>query len=360
MNAEREQLCDLLRDLRPTAVPVTQAVIELAREEGLHILLADRLRPPALEDERRAAAVIGAAREAELRTLLEALAEAGVRPILIKGCALAYTHYPRPELRPRDDTDLMILESDREAVARTAASLGYLRPPETEGELITAQVHFYKRDRAGIVHALDVHWGISNVRAFAGALSYDELARDAIPLPALGASARGASAMHALLIACLHRVAHHADSANLLWLYDIHLLARGRDPDAAAFAALASGRGMRAVCVRSLTLADEAFGGIDPSWIAALSIPDTAGNPEPSAAFLEGPLSLAGILKADLKATPGWSTRARLVREHLFPPRAFMFERYETRRAAALPFLYLHRIVSGAPKWLRHGRRGRG
>jgi hypothetical protein len=64
-------------------------------------------------------------------------------------------------------------------------------------------------------------------------------------------------------------------------------------------------------------------------------------------------MSLAGILKSDLAATPDWRGRLRILREHLFPKRAFMYERYGTRSAIALPFLYLYRIVRGAPRWVR-------
>jgi hypothetical protein len=60
------------------------------------------------------------------------------------------------------------------------------------------------------------------------------------------------------------------------------------------------------------------------------------------------------VLTADLAATARWRDRVRLLREHLFPAAAFMYERYGTHRRAALPILYAHRIVSGAPKWFRH------
>jgi hypothetical protein len=111
---------------------------------------------------------------------------------------------------------------------------------------------------------------------------------------------------------------------------------------------------MREVCARGLTLAAEAFGGIDPRWLTALSDSDGPGAPaEPSAAFLRGRLSLAAILRADLAATPRWRGRLRILREHLFPNRAFMYERYGARHRAALPVLYLLRIVGGVPKWFR-------
>ena len=178
---------------------------------------------PSMAAELREAAVVEAVRARELRDVLGGLAAAGVHPVLLKGAALAYTHYPQPELRPRSDTDFMIPASARAETARVLGVLGYERPLEIEGDVAIGQFHCAKTDNYGLVHALDVHWRVSNVRAFAGVLSYEELARDAVAVQALGSHAFGASAVHALLVACIHRVAHHGDAPNLLWLYDVVL-----------------------------------------------------------------------------------------------------------------------------------------
>jgi hypothetical protein len=155
-----------------------------------------------------------------------------------------------------------------------------------------------------------------------------------------------------LLVACVHRVAHHGDADDVLWLFDVYLLARPFTPrEWDAFVALASARKMRAVCARTLSLARDAFGGIDLERIAVLSAP--AASSEPSAAFLGGGLRRVDILREDLAATPGWRSRLALLREHLFPPAAFMYDRYGMQSRIALPWLYVHRIVSGLPKWFR-------
>jgi hypothetical protein len=217
---------------------------------------------------------------------------------------------------------------------------------------MTGQFHFEKPRRTGWLHALDVHWRISNVRAFADALSYEEIARDAVPVPALGPHALGTSAVHALLIACIHRVAHHADSDSALWLFDIHLLGRGSsEAERAAFVDLAVARRMRGVCARGLQLADAAFGEIDPAWLRELSAPSALA--EPSAAFLGGGLRQVDILRADLVAMPDWRARVQLLREHVFPSSLFMYERYRTRQPIVLPLLYLHRLLRGLPRWFR-------
>jgi hypothetical protein len=347
----RAAVCALLReDAPPASVPAD--VLAAARADDVHLLLADRLRLPSFGDELRDAAVVEACRAHELQAVLAGMTAAGVRPILLKGASLAQTHYSRPELRPRSDTDLMIASADRDASARVLLTLGYDRLLEVDGEVAIGQFHFQKHDRNGLFHAVDVHWRVSNVRAFAEVLTYEELARDSVALPALGPGAWSPSPVHALLVACVHRVAHHSDTDNLLWLFDVHLLARAFTPDECdAFAALASARRMRAVCARTLSLAQEAFGGIDVEWIAALSDPHSLN--EPSAAFLGGGLRQVDILRADLAATPGWRTRIELLREHLFPRAGFMYERYGVRTRLALPWLYLRRIVTGLPKWFR-------
>jgi hypothetical protein len=348
----RADVCALLREGAAPVESVPADVLAAARVDGVHLLLADRMRLPSFADELRAAAVIEALRAHELRAVLEGMAAAGVRPVLLKGAPLAHTHYPRPELRPRSDTDLMIPASARDVAGRTLVELGYHRLSEVDGELAIGQFHFQKHDRNGLFHALDVHWRVSNVRVCADVLTYEELARDAIVLPTLGPNAWSPSPAHALLVACVHRVAHHRDTDDLLWLFDVHLLARAfASHERDAFTQLASARRMRAVCARTLSLAQAAFGGLDVEWVAALSA--VGSNGEPSAALLRGGLRQVDILKADLTATPRWPDRLQLLREHLFPRAAFMYERYGRRRRLALPLLYLHRIVTGLPKWFR-------
>jgi len=63
--------------------------------------------------------------------MVAALGAAGVRVVLFKGAALAYTHYPAPHLRVRADTDLLVTAEDHyiegglgSAVAEVLAEAG--------------------------------------------------------------------------------------------------------------------------------------------------------------------------------------------------------------------------------------------
>jgi hypothetical protein len=348
MSDVRNRLIRTLRDPGDCG-PWSNDLLACARANRVHLLLADRTRIAPLQADVRAALVVEVARERELRDVLAALAGVGVRPVLLKGVVLSKTHYPRPELRPRTDTDFIIPTSARETTERALLELSYQRVPEAAGTLTTGQFHLHKHDALGLFHALDVHCQISNVRAFANVLSYAELVRDARHVPSLGPHAWGPSPVHALMIACVHLVAHHSNTDSLLWLLDLSLLARSLDPhERDCFAELAGARGVGTVCRNTLMLADATFGGIDADWLASFR----TKTAEPTAAFLL-PMRQIDILKEDLRASPRLWQRLQILGEHLFPSSTFMYQRYCTRRKFTLPFLYAHRILTGMPKWFR-------
>jgi hypothetical protein len=60
------------------------------------------------------------------------------------------------------------------------------------------------------------------------------------------------------------------------------------------------------------------------------------------------------VLRSDLEQLPSWAERLALVREHLFPPPAYMAARYGAGcHWPLLPLLYLDRIIRGATGWFR-------
>src|SRR6185436_16453084 len=115
---------------------------------------------------------------------------------------------------------------------------------------------------------LDVHWKIANWHIIANVLSHEEIADRAVPIRALGTAARGPSDIDALIVACLHRAAHHRDSEELLWIYDIHLLAAGlSESEWNAVVATAEQGAATALCARGLTPAIDRFGTPVPTIV---------------------------------------------------------------------------------------------
>ena len=342
-----------------------QQFLDTCRAEGLSGLVHHRLQGSpsgedwpraiglALIDEIRQRTATELVRHRELQGLLTTLASAGVRPLLLKGAALAYTNYPAPSARPRIDTDLLIRHRDAETTRRVLLDFGYHEPNFCGGELF-CQFPMHRTDRFGVEHKLDVHWKVSTQPVFAHVLTYDEMAAEASSVSALGPDAHAPSPVHGLLLACVHPTMHHRNVESLLWLYDVHLLAHGlSDDEWRRFVRLALVKQMAAICAHHLDAARRWLGTRIPEPLFASLI---ATSSEPSAAYLAPGRRWSDDLLSSVRGLPEWRARLRYLREVTFPPARYMRTAYElphSRLAAVLlPLVYAHRIVAGGWKVL--------
>ena len=175
-----------------------------------------------------------------------------------------------------------------------------------------------------MTHVIDLHWRVSNCQMFAEALSYDELAHSSVAVPPLGGRALGP--VHALLLACMHRVVHvtapyFVDDAvhygdRLIWLYDIHLLVSQMPPqELTQFARLALEKRLSTICLDGLKESQRCFATPLPEDI--IEVLSKGGAPEPSARFLD-PGRLHHLV-TDIRSLSNWRDRLHLAKEHLFP-----------------------------------------
>jgi hypothetical protein len=307
----------------------------------------------ALEPRIRAAAARDLFVRRDLQNVVAALAAATVPALITKGTALAYTVYPQPWLRPRTDSDLLVRHGDVAAASRVLEACGYTRSDAiSTGELVSHQVAFERTDAHDVHHVIDLHWKIVNPQVVADALSFDELWRGAQRAPALGPAARVPSAIGSLALGCVHRLAHHQGHDRLVWLYDLKLLAATLDADGwTALQELACGHRIAGFCLDGLRSARARLGARFPRRVEDAMAAAAPG--EPSRAYLEGPVTKRDVLLSDLKILDSWSDRIRLMREHAFPPAAFIRQRYGSSSTWMLPALYVHRLVTGAARWRR-------
>jgi hypothetical protein len=308
--------------------------------------------------ERRATKI--AAREAlrrgELRRVFSAFEEAGIRPILFKGTALAYTRYPHPSLRERCDSDLFVPSANFAAVERTLVALGYKRRlPLGDGATIQ-QAWFQMRDRYGLEHALDVHWRISNRPLLMDLVSYEELVDRAESAPSLHRWAIAPSALDALMLASVHRVTHHDNAVDLVWLYDIDLLMRELGIQGLEeFRRLAEHKGVSAICAAAIAVTVESLNGLAAAsggimdWRA-----DAAGRREPTAMYLSHRPWFGDQAISDFLTQRSWRARLRYAGEIVLPSTQYMLARYGVENRALVPFLHIWRLVSGM--WKLAGR----
>jgi hypothetical protein len=335
-------------------------VLATAREHGVAVLLASapaaREWPGAIESGlrsiRRDAAALEVIRRQDLVRLLTAFGEAGVRCLPIKGAQLAYTHYAQPWLRQRFDTDLLVAPADRERADAILRALDYAPSNQVSGTLVAHQIQYERQDRHGLTDTVDLHWKVTNPHLFAEALTFDELWTAAEVISELGDHARALSPVHALLLACVHRVAHHHNSEKLIWLYDIHVLVSVMAPaQREEFLDLARAKRLRSICASGLDSAQRRFATQHPAgWLDRLKT--GSDEPiEPTAVFLQHGVRRIDVLMSDLRAVGGWTRKMRLIREHLFPPAAYVRARYG--RHTPLVFAYVGRVLTGVGKWFR-------
>ena len=289
-------------------------------------------------------------RRREIVAALETLASEDIRPILLKGTALAYVLYDEPHMRPRCDTDLLVRREDVDRVRLAMSKLSYIAPTYCDGELLFCQFALEKTDDFGVDHAFDFHWKISTQPIFVNVMAYHEVADCARPVPALGPHARSAGPVHALLLACIHPVMHHRNVQRLIWIYDLHLLAsRLSESELGRFLELAVETGVASICARQLIVARARFGTpIPDDAIARLA---ACRNVEPSSAYLRPARRWRHEMVSSIRGLQRWTDRLRLLREVLLPSRDYMMRAYRLPPVAVnsilLPILYAHRLVRG-------------
>jgi hypothetical protein len=343
-----------------------QQLLESCHVEAVGPLLHHCLRPSAvaktwpvavrefLVHESRMHAALDTLRESELRGVLSALAAAGIATLLLKGAALAYTHYPSPALRTRCDADVWVRPDDRDAAARVLERMGYDRCNAVVGSLVSYEDAF-RKSCGTIEHVVDLHWQVNNGQVFAHALAWDDAYARSVPVPQLGTSARTLHPSHALLVACMHRAAHLGvdgpGGVRLIWLFDIHLITGAMcESEWREFVEHCRTTKMRAIAIDALLCTQQRFRTAIPAGgIAALA---ERMPPELSARYLRA--GRAGVFLTDLRALPTWRKRATLLRESWFPSRDYLLRKFRGRSRWLLPWWYLRRAVEGVWKVARH------
>jgi hypothetical protein len=333
--------------------PLTADELTTLTEHGVVPLVYATVHLPQLRDEAIRAAVSERLRTDDLRVVLDALAARGVDALLMKGSVLAYQVYAEPELRPRGDTDLLIAADAVATVREVMQGLGFSAQVTSGDEHGVRQTLF--RRPPGIVY--DVHWAATNIPLLDALLQFAQLRSDAVPVPALGPHALALAPVDALLLACIHRVAHHHDSDRLIWLADIALLRDRMSPgEHQRFWRLAADARVVAICSRSIELAGSWMSrpphDLAADWLAA----DELARDEPSRALLDRDITHGALMIANLRALP-WSARLTRLRQLAFPPRAFMRQSFGASSSVTLPWWYVYRGARGVLRLFRRAAR---
>jgi hypothetical protein len=150
---------------------------------------------------------------------LEALHEAGIETLLLKGAPLAILRYGSPGLRPMADVDILVPTDRALAAIRLLRERGWDpvddRDPERWIELQHSEGFRRRSDGAMI----DLHWN-----ALIQPFRDDDLWSAAIDIEIGGVPTRAPCATDQLLLAIVHGFHHDEFPSTLLWIADSAVL----------------------------------------------------------------------------------------------------------------------------------------
>lgn len=295
-----------------------------------------------------------------LNQVLTRLADIGVRPVLFKGTALAYSLYPEGALRSRGDTDLIIPPGTLHQVDKVLKALCFKREIGMSGEFVSYQGSYTRSQTGEDNHTLDVHWRINNSELLSRLFTHAELLEQARLIPRLSTRALATSPVHALLIACMHRATHrvnpyyvdgvvHYSGDRLIWLYDIHLILGALSPaQCDEFIAQANTKGLRAICLDGIEKSRSYFQTLVPENIM-VALGQT-GSIEAPARYLNANRWHQQWM--DFVALGSRKARIRFACETFFPSAHYMRQKYP-QFSGGLVWLYALRAFGGITNRLR-------
>ena len=298
---------------------------------------------------------------AAIAPLLEALAAAGIRTLVMKGTALAYSVYPDPAVRERGDTDIFLPGANRRQVRDIFRACGVWETGDTKA----LQESWQCDTVIGFEPAVDVHWRI-NASAAISQLLESELGLDAgVPLAGLAPCAQGIGPVDNLVLVAINRSAHGQfgyysgadrlfESDRLIWAVDTHLLVKAFGPgDWEMLVQRAARTGTAAIVSDTLAFAQRALGTCVPDQVRA-GLEQAPADRGLAAYF--GASSHLWRLRRDLAACTGPGEAARVLRYVALPSDEFLQARFPDLTGWPRPALHLRRWAEGAGK-LMTGRR---
>ncbi|HXT37563.1 MAG TPA: nucleotidyltransferase family protein, partial [Chloroflexota bacterium] len=163
--------------------------------------------------------------ESVLGALLDTTASQGIEVLVLKGAALAHDLYPRPELRPYGDLDILCRPADFPRLATALLEAGYRREDPNDAAGLRPPLDSSRRrnfiDPLGGV-LIEVHLDVLGLGL--PARRREDFWREARTLEIGRLRVRALSPTHQLLHLAIHVHAHCY--SRLLWLIDLDLLIR--------------------------------------------------------------------------------------------------------------------------------------
>lgn len=279
-----------------------------------------------LRDEYQANGRRALARAAELRTLVAAMRDAGIRAVAYKGPALAVRAYGHLALRTYSDLDLLVAPADVPEAGRVLEGRGYVaahRFSPAQDAVFRRTDGDYPYHHPHTASLVELHCHVSSAR-FGVSLPAEQLIARARPVPVGGGEVPAPADDDLFLALCLHGAKHRW--ARLEWLAAAAALALRSGLELDAILRRGTEIGARRTVLLALLLARDALGvplteSIDRAITADPALPALAA--EARALWMDPGADAhdtAANLRFNFRLREGAARRARYAAHWLFTP----------------------------------------
>ncbi|MBF0548981.1 MAG: nucleotidyltransferase family protein [Deltaproteobacteria bacterium] len=170
-------------------------------------------------------------RQGDIRTILDALHQAHIDVIPLKGAYLAYAAYKDSWVRPMSDLDWLVRKEDTFTALDVMRGIGWSPPPTGPGftdfmDTEDGTTPLFKDGHT----AVEVHWALEAPKSGLAIDMEDVWHRSRLDR-LLGQPCRTLSPEDFLLHVCIHAGYHHRFHVGLSTLYDVAACIRHRPPD---------------------------------------------------------------------------------------------------------------------------------
>jgi hypothetical protein len=198
--------------------------------------LSPECRPPeTITDEMRQDFLVSCVRsvhmERQLQEIIEAFGEQGVRVLVLRGPALAFSLYPDPAMRPSGDLDLLVIPEQVVQARTILESLGYTclaKRFETAKDFFREEC-FIHQENPGNTFPVDLHWVHWELHPFftgSEEVGIEDLFQRGWKVETPTLAFETLHPVDYLIHSAIHLVMIHRNEMRLSWIYDTALLAR--------------------------------------------------------------------------------------------------------------------------------------
>ena len=198
--------------------------------------LPPEYRPPEpITDEMRQTFLVSCVRsvhmERQLQEIIEAFGEQGVRVLVLRGPALAFSLYEDPAMRPSGDLDLLVIPEQVVQARDILESLGYrclAKRFETSKDFFREEC-FIHQENPGSTFPIDLHWVHWELHPFfKGSEEVDirDLFQRGWKVETPTLTFETLHPVDYLIHSAIHLIMIHRNEMRLSWIYDTALLAQ--------------------------------------------------------------------------------------------------------------------------------------